>query len=81
MLARHIGRWVVNDRTVAAHRAARRGGPFLAPPTAAKIRRRNRTYRALTSRLLLPLFVKLTEGAANAMTLDAYPPDQPAVAR
>lgn len=52
---------------------ARNAGPFLAPPTAAKIRRRNRAYRMLSSRLLLPLFVRLTEGAANAARLDAYP--------
>jgi 2-polyprenyl-6-methoxyphenol hydroxylase-like FAD-dependent oxidoreductase len=53
---------------------ARNAGPFLAPPTAAKIRSRNRVYRMLSSRLLLPLFVRLTEHAANAVRLDAYPP-------
>lgn len=46
---------------------ARNAGPFLAPATTAKIRSRNRTYRMLSSRLLLPLFVRLTEGAANAV--------------
>ena len=56
---------------------ARNAGPFLAPPTARKIRSRNRAYRMLSSRLLLPLFVRLTEGAANAMRLDAYPTDVP----
>jgi hypothetical protein len=50
--------------------------PLLAAPTAAKIRSRNRAYRLLSSRLLLPLFVRLTEGAANAVRLDAYPVDQ-----
>jgi 2-polyprenyl-6-methoxyphenol hydroxylase-like FAD-dependent oxidoreductase len=54
---------------------ARNAGPFLAPPTARKIRSRNRAYRILSSRLLLPLFVRLTEGAANAVSLDAYPAD------
>jgi 2-polyprenyl-6-methoxyphenol hydroxylase-like FAD-dependent oxidoreductase len=54
---------------------ARNAGPFLAPPTAAKIRSRNRAYRMLSSRLLLPLFVRLTEGAANAVSLDGYPAD------
>lgn len=49
---------------------ARGAGPFLAPPTAARIRRRNRVYRALSSRLLLPLFISITAGAANAVTLD-----------
>jgi 2-polyprenyl-6-methoxyphenol hydroxylase-like FAD-dependent oxidoreductase len=56
---------------------ARNAGPFLAPPTTAKIRSRNRGYRMLSSRLLLPLFVRLTEGAANAVRLDAYRTDQP----
>jgi 2-polyprenyl-6-methoxyphenol hydroxylase-like FAD-dependent oxidoreductase len=55
---------------------ARNAGPFLAPPTTAKIRSRNRTYRLLSSRLLLPLFVRLSEGTANAVRLDAYPVDQ-----
>jgi 2-polyprenyl-6-methoxyphenol hydroxylase-like FAD-dependent oxidoreductase len=54
---------------------ARNAGPFLAPPTAAKIRRRNRAYRMLSSRPLLPLFVRLTEGAANAVRVDRYPAD------
>jgi 2-polyprenyl-6-methoxyphenol hydroxylase-like FAD-dependent oxidoreductase len=54
---------------------ARNAGPFLAPPTAAKIRSRNRAYRMLSSRLLLPLFVRLTEGASNAVSLDGYPAD------
>jgi 2-polyprenyl-6-methoxyphenol hydroxylase-like FAD-dependent oxidoreductase len=56
---------------------ARNAGPFLAPPTAKKIRSRNRAYRMLSSRLLLPLFVRLSEGAANAVRLDAYPADGP----
>ncbi|GAA5129888.1 FAD-dependent monooxygenase [Pseudonocardia adelaidensis] len=57
----------------AGQKQARNAGPFLAPPTAAKIRSRNRTYRALSSRLLLPLFIRLTEGAANVVRLDGYP--------
>jgi 2-polyprenyl-6-methoxyphenol hydroxylase-like FAD-dependent oxidoreductase len=52
---------------------ARNAGPFLAPPTARKIRSRNRAYRLLSSRLMLPLFVRLTEGAANAIRLPAEP--------
>jgi 2-polyprenyl-6-methoxyphenol hydroxylase-like FAD-dependent oxidoreductase len=59
----------------AGQKQARNAGPFLAPPTARKIRSRNRTYRILSSRLLLPLFVRLTERAANAVQLDAYPAD------
>lgn len=45
----------------AGQKQARGAGPFLAPSSAAK------------SRLLLPLFVKISEGAANAGPLDAYP--------
>jgi 2-polyprenyl-6-methoxyphenol hydroxylase-like FAD-dependent oxidoreductase len=54
-------------------------GPFFAPPTAAKIRQRNRTYRALSSRPLLPVFGSLSERTANAVRLKAYPADGPAV--
>jgi 2-polyprenyl-6-methoxyphenol hydroxylase-like FAD-dependent oxidoreductase len=52
---------------------AKGAGDFLAPPTAAKIRRRNLTYRLLSSRLMEKPFAKLVGGAANAITLDAYP--------
>jgi 2-polyprenyl-6-methoxyphenol hydroxylase-like FAD-dependent oxidoreductase len=58
---------------------ARNAGPFLAPPTASKIRRRNRAYRLLSSPRLLPVFCWLTERAANAVRLDAYPADGPPV--
>jgi 2-polyprenyl-6-methoxyphenol hydroxylase-like FAD-dependent oxidoreductase len=64
---------------IRGQKQARNAGPFLAPPTAAKIRSRNRGYRLLSSRLLLPLFVRLTEGAANAVRLDAYAADGPAI--
>ncbi|TWF78308.1 2-polyprenyl-6-methoxyphenol hydroxylase-like FAD-dependent oxidoreductase [Pseudonocardia hierapolitana] len=60
---------------VSGQKQARNAGPFLAPPTTAKIRRRNRVYRVLSSRLLLPLFVRLTEGSANTVRLDRYPAD------
>jgi 2-polyprenyl-6-methoxyphenol hydroxylase-like FAD-dependent oxidoreductase len=63
----------------AGQKQARNAGPFLAPPTAKKIRSRNRAYRMLSSRLLLPLFVRLSEGAANAVRQDAYPADDPVV--
>jgi 2-polyprenyl-6-methoxyphenol hydroxylase-like FAD-dependent oxidoreductase len=52
---------------------AKGAGDFLAPPTAAKIRRRNLTYRLLSTRLMEKPFAKLVGGAANAITLDAYP--------
>jgi 2-polyprenyl-6-methoxyphenol hydroxylase-like FAD-dependent oxidoreductase len=52
---------------------AKGAGDFLAPPTAGKIRRRNLTYRLLSTRLMEKPFAKLVGGAANAVTLDAYP--------
>jgi 2-polyprenyl-6-methoxyphenol hydroxylase-like FAD-dependent oxidoreductase len=58
---------------------ARNAGPFLAPPTAVKIRHRNRAYRLLSSRPLLPVFGWLSERTANVVHLDAYPSDGPAV--
>jgi hypothetical protein len=53
--------------------AGQGAGDFLAPPTERKIRRRNRTYRILSSRIMARPFAKLLGGAANAVTLDAYP--------
>jgi len=52
---------------------AKGAGDFLAPATAGRIRRRNLTYRVLSSRLMAKPFAKLVGGAANAVTLDAYP--------
>jgi 2-polyprenyl-6-methoxyphenol hydroxylase-like FAD-dependent oxidoreductase len=54
---------------------AKGAGDFLAPRTAGKIRRRNLTYRLLATRLMAKPFAKLVGGAANAITLDAYPRD------
>ena len=71
----------VHQGATAGQKQARNAGPFLAPPTVRKIRRRNRAYRMLSSRLLLPLFVRLTEGAANAVSLDADPADVPGSSR
>jgi 2-polyprenyl-6-methoxyphenol hydroxylase-like FAD-dependent oxidoreductase len=65
----------LRNGATSGQKQARNAGPFLAPPTTRKIRSRNRAYRLLSSRLLLPLFVRLTEGAANAVRLDAYPAD------
>jgi 2-polyprenyl-6-methoxyphenol hydroxylase-like FAD-dependent oxidoreductase len=52
---------------------AKGAGKFLAPPTRGAIRRRNLTYRLLSSRLMARPFEKMVGGAANAITLDAYP--------
>ncbi|WP_214402152.1 FAD-dependent monooxygenase [Pseudonocardia lacus] len=58
---------------------AKGAGEFLAPPTDRKIRRRNRTYKVLSSRPMEGLFRRIVGGAANAVTLDAYPrTDDPA---
>jgi 2-polyprenyl-6-methoxyphenol hydroxylase-like FAD-dependent oxidoreductase len=52
---------------------AKGAGYFLAPPTRGRLRRRNLTYRVLSSRLMARPFARLVGGAANAVTLDAYP--------
>jgi 2-polyprenyl-6-methoxyphenol hydroxylase-like FAD-dependent oxidoreductase len=52
---------------------AKGAGAFLAPPTDRRIRRRNRTYRLLSTRIMSRPFAKMVGGAANAVTLDAYP--------
>ena len=52
---------------------AKGAGEFLAPPTVGKLRRRNLTYRVLSSRIMARPFEKLVGGAANAITLDGYP--------
>ncbi|MEZ0066031.1 2-polyprenyl-6-methoxyphenol hydroxylase-like FAD-dependent oxidoreductase [Streptacidiphilus sp. MAP12-20] len=48
-------------------------GPFLAPPTAKKLKQRNRIYRVLCSRLMRSLFNRLTTKAAEAIDLPDYP--------
>ncbi|MDH6118030.1 2-polyprenyl-6-methoxyphenol hydroxylase-like FAD-dependent oxidoreductase [Kitasatospora sp. GAS204A] len=52
---------------------AKGAGPFLAPPTERKIRRRNRFYKLLSSRLLAGAFNRLTAGAANSVPVPDYP--------
>jgi 2-polyprenyl-6-methoxyphenol hydroxylase-like FAD-dependent oxidoreductase len=70
---------VLRKGATTGQKQARNAGPFLAPPTAAKIRQRNRAYRALSRRPLLPVFGWLTGRAANAVRLNAYPVDGPPV--
>ncbi len=62
----------LRDYARGCQKLANNAGPFLAPPTAAKIRRRNRIYRMLNSSLLSGLFNKMTTKAANAITLKDY---------
>lgn len=64
---------VIRKAAAAGQKQAKGAGPFLAPLTHAKIRRRNRMYRALSSRLLSGVFARLTAGAANAVSIDGYP--------
>src|SRR4051794_29961012 len=75
--ARAFGRYqqVLAKAAAKGQWQAKGAGDFLAPPTAGKIRSRNRTYRLLSSRLMAKPFAKLLGGAANAITLDAYPRD------
>lgn len=63
----------IRNAAVTGQKQAKGAGPFLAPTTAAKIRRRNRIYRALSSRLLSGVFARLTAGAANAVSIENYP--------
>jgi 2-polyprenyl-6-methoxyphenol hydroxylase-like FAD-dependent oxidoreductase len=58
---------------------AKGAGYFLAPPTPGRLRRRNLTYKIMSSRLMARPFAKLLGGAANSITLDAYP--RPSVRR
>ncbi|SHN35107.1 FAD-dependent monooxygenase [Cryptosporangium aurantiacum] len=51
----------------------RGAGPFLAPPTAAKIKTRNRAYRMLNWRPLAGFFNRMTTKAAAALDLPEYP--------
>jgi 2-polyprenyl-6-methoxyphenol hydroxylase-like FAD-dependent oxidoreductase len=64
---------VIRKAATIAQRQARGTGPFLAPPTAAKIRRRNRVYRVLTSPPLAGLLGRMTTSAARGMDLRRYP--------
>lgn len=56
----------------ACQRVAGGAGPFLAPPTETKIRRRNRMYKVLTTPMLTGLLNKLTTHAANHIKLKEY---------
>lgn len=48
-------------------------GPFLAPADDRQLRRRNRLYRIMTSRILSPLFEYFTTRTAEAIDLRDYP--------
>ncbi|MFJ2741365.1 FAD-dependent monooxygenase [Streptomyces sp. NPDC087440] len=61
------------DFAKGCQKVAGNAGPFLAPPTARKIRRRDLTYRMLSARPLAGFFKKLTEKAATDIVLRDYP--------
>lgn len=61
----------------AGQKQAKGSGPFLAPASASRIRSRDRTMRFLSSRMMMPLFTRMTEASANAVTLADYPPERP----
>jgi 2-polyprenyl-6-methoxyphenol hydroxylase-like FAD-dependent oxidoreductase len=64
---------VLRPYALGCQKLAGNAGPFLAPATDTRIRRRNRMYRALGWKPLSGLFNKLTTRAANAITLKDYP--------
>ncbi|MFI5805420.1 FAD-dependent monooxygenase [Streptomyces sp. NPDC051561] len=63
----------VGDFVKGCQKIAGNAGPFFAPATEGKIRRRDRAYRMLSSRLLGGFFKRLTEKAATAIELKDYP--------
>lgn len=62
----------VRPAAEAGLKQARGAGPFLAPATAAAIRRRNRTYRMMFRQPLLAVFLRLAVKAANKLSLKDY---------
>ncbi|GAA1986084.1 FAD-dependent monooxygenase [Kitasatospora viridis] len=58
---------------VVSQKQAKGAGPFLAPLTAKALRRRNRIYRMLTTRLFGAVFSRMAMKAANAVPLPDYP--------
>jgi 2-polyprenyl-6-methoxyphenol hydroxylase-like FAD-dependent oxidoreductase len=70
---------VTRKAAAVGQRQAKGAGAFLAPATEKAIRQRDRGYRMLSSRILLPLFNRITAGAANRLTLDAYTDGTPAL--
>ncbi|MCX5203966.1 FAD-dependent monooxygenase [Streptomyces sp. NBC_00237] len=61
------------DFAKGCQKVAGNAGPFLAPPTARKIRQRDLMYRMLSARPLARFFKKLTEKAATDIVLRDYP--------
>lgn len=62
----------IKDYARGCQKLAGGAGPFLAPATAGKIRRRNLTYRMLSAPMLAGVLNKMTTKAANAIRLEDY---------
>jgi 2-polyprenyl-6-methoxyphenol hydroxylase-like FAD-dependent oxidoreductase len=62
----------ITDYARGCQKLAEGAGPFLAPPTPAKIRRRNRAIRILSFKPLAGIFNRMTTKAASATTLEDY---------
>ncbi|WP_020673497.1 FAD-dependent monooxygenase [Amycolatopsis nigrescens] len=62
----------IRDYAKGCQKISGNAGPFLAPPTEAKIRRRNRAYRLLSAKPLQSFFNRLTTKAATNLTLPDY---------
>ncbi|HVV08854.1 FAD-dependent monooxygenase [Amycolatopsis sp.] len=62
----------VRPAAEAGLKQAANAGPFLAPPTTVKIRRRNRSYKLLFRQPLLSLFLRMAVKAANTLSLKDY---------
>lgn len=72
----------IRKLTRACQQVAGGVGPFFAPGTEAKLRRRTRIYRVLTTGPMLKVLDRLTTRAATSITLRPYPaPSAPAADR
>ena len=62
----------IMDYARGCQKLAEGAGPFLAPPTPAKIRRRNRAIRILSFKPLAGIFNRMITKVASATTLEDY---------
>lgn len=62
----------VRPAAEAGLKQARNAGPFMAPPTATAIKRRNLTYRMMFRQPLLAMFLRMAVKAANKLSLKDY---------
>ena len=62
----------MRDYAAGCQKLGEGAGPFMAPPTPAAIRRRNRAFRVLSFKPLAGIFNRMTTKAANAITPKDY---------